>query len=99
MNYIFYFLVETIFSIYYYQNKSDNFNYLKIILYFLSFVSFELLNVFLDNNVFLKVFKGSVIYLLIEYLFGKIFEYNEIFSTIFMCFLQLSFNFIFNKKK
>jgi hypothetical protein len=95
MNKIIYFLFELIFYIYYYLNKSTDINYFKIPFYLFFYILFEIYIILIDNNIYIKIFKGGTIYLFIEYLFGKIFEYNEIISIFYTSFLQLFFNFIF----
>ena len=99
MNKIIYFLLESIFHIYYYLNKSNPLNYFKIPFYLVFYILFEIFIIFIDSNIiYLKFLKGGASYLIIEYLFGKIFNFNEVISIFFTSFIQLLFSFIFYKK-
>lgn len=99
MNKIIYFLLESTFYTYYYLNKSNPLNYFKIPFYFVFYILFEIFMTFIDTNItYLKLLKGSTSYLIIEYLFGKIFHSNEVISIFFTSFIQLVFSFIFYKK-
>ena len=99
MNKIIYFLLESTFYTYYYLNKSNPLNYFKIPFYLVFYILFEIFMIFIDTNItYLKLLKGSTSYLIIEYLFGKIFHSNEVISIFFTSFIQLVFSFIFYKK-
>lgn len=100
MNKIIYFFFESTFFIYYYLNKSNTLNYFKIPFYLIFYILFELFILYIGTyDVYLKFFKGSTSYLIIEYLFGKIFHFNEVISIFSVTFLQLLFSFIFIKRK
>lgn len=99
MNKIIYFLFESSFYIYYYLNKSKTINYFKIPFYLFFYISFEIFMKLVGTNIlYLKFLKGSTSYLIIEYIFGKIFHFNEVITIFITSFLQLLFNFIFYKK-
>jgi hypothetical protein len=99
MNKIIYFLLESTFYTYYYLNKSNPLNYFKIPFYLVFYILFEIFMIFIDTNIiYLKLLKGSTSYLIIEYLFGKIFYSDEVISIFFTSFIQLVFSFIFYKK-
>ena len=96
MNKIIFFFLESTFSIYFYLNKSNPLNYLKIPFYLIFYILFELFILYMGTyDVYLKIFKGGTSYLIIEYLFGKIFLFNEVISIFSVTFLQLLFSFIF----
>ena len=100
MNKIIYFLFESIFYIYYYLNKSNTLNYFKIPFYLIFYILFELFILYMGTyNIYLKFLKGSTSFLIIEYLFGKIFHFNEIISIFSVTFLQLLVSFILKKRK
>jgi hypothetical protein len=98
MNKIIYFLFESIFSIYFYLNKSNTIDYFKIPFYLFFYILFEIFIIFIGTHkIYFKILKGSTSYLIIEYLFGKIFHFSEVISILFVSFLQLLFSFTFMK--